>query len=345
MTDTVNCENESPEALIGRIFPLFFDGTPAHIETIDSSRGENDFRITFIIDAAEGGKAVIKLASNDFTFPEKISMWARTVDEYRALGYYCPGIFCDKSGGYPTVRYRGRDCVVFAEEFSKYGAYERRLEFAEGESMADNRVYYEDIWSMTAKIAAKHFDYTEYPSAYCLFQTFCPSDETDEVLENALEWKKLADSLPAEFSDLAQRIWSLWCDNRAELEKVYPSLPTSVFQADLNSTNLLIDAEGRFMGVYDFNLCGRDVFLNYLMREADGLDGIREALKISSRYYAFSEEEKAAALPMYRCLVPLWWGSRHDLKEAGQDRGAISRCLDRTEEALTKDIDFRSFME
>ncbi len=56
-------------------------------------------------------------------------------------------------------------------------------------------------------------------------------------------------------------------DNRNELEQIYFKLPTSVFQADLNSTNLLLDDNGRFAGVFDFNLCGRDVFLNYLFRE------------------------------------------------------------------------------
>jgi len=30
-------------------------------------------------------------------------------------------------------------------------------------------------------------------------------------------------------------------------------LPTSVFQADLNPTNLLVDDKGAFAGVFDFN--------------------------------------------------------------------------------------------
>ncbi|MBP5249716.1 MAG: hypothetical protein J6Z46_06895 [Lachnospiraceae bacterium] len=119
----------------------------------------------------------------------------------------------------------------------------------------DCSAYRDDIWSMTAKIAAKHFDYTEYPSGYCLFDTFCPSDKTDEVLENALEWKKIA----------------------------------------------------------------------------------RE-------YYTFSEDEKEAALPLYRCLKPLWWGRVEELKDAGSDRDAVKRSLDGAERYLTMDIDFKSCM-
>lgn len=321
----------------------FFDSVPASVDMIDTSRGDADLRNTAIITFHGGEKRVLKIVSNDFTFPEKIRMWQRTVEEYRALGYYCPRIMGDREGAFPTVRYSGRDCVAYVEEFSPYRSLEDRTACMEkGLDDVYNR-YMKDIWSMTAKIAAKRLDYTSYPSAYCLFETFCPSDKTDEVLENALEWKKLADALPEEFSGQARRIWRLWCDNREELAKIYPILPTSVFQADLNSTNLLIDEEGIFRGVFDFNLCGKDVFLNYLMRE-NSAETIPEALRIACGYYTFSDPEKEAALPLYRCLKPLWWSSVSALRKAGDDAKAVRECLDRAENSLTEDVDFTSCM-
>ena len=244
---------------------------------------------------------VLKFASNDFTFPGKIRVWQRTVEEYRALGYYCPRIFCDKSGGFPLIVFRGRICCVHAEEFSKYRSLEERCAADEDRMAEEYDRYLEDIWTMTAKIAARRLDYTRYPSAYCLFETFCPSDKVDEVLENALQWKALAEALPGEFSEQARRIWRLWSGNREALQECYRRLPTSVFQADLNATNLLIDGDGGFRGVYDFNLCGREVFLNYLMRENNS-ETIPQALRIAGKYYRFSEEEKQAALPLFRCL-------------------------------------------
>ena len=54
---------------------------------------------------------------------------------------------------------------------------------------------------------------------------------------------------------------------------------------------------------------------------------------------------KEAALPLYRCLKPLWWTRVRDLKKAGNDREAVKRCLDRTEYYLTEDIDFKTYME
>lgn len=329
---------------IKNVFSLFFDDTPITDHLIDTSRGDADFRATFIIETAVGSKYVLKLADNDFTFPEKISVWQRTVEEYRKLGYFCPRIFRDKSGHFPIVDYRGHRCAAYAEEFAPFRPIEDRFsdDFGKNEALYDR--YKRDIWRMTARIAAQYFDYTEYPSAYCLFETFCPSDKMDEVLENAFAWKEYADKLPYEFKKQVERIWRMWTENRAALEPRFKKLPTSVFQADLNASNILVDDEGRFVGVYDFNLCGRDVFLNYLMRESNGVSGICEALKIASEYYRFSDIEKDAALMLYRCLKPLWYTRVEELKKAGKDPDAIRTCLNEAEHALTSPIDFSEYM-
>lgn len=325
---------------IKRIFSLFFDEAPTAFHEIDTSRGDTDFRATFLVETDAGHKRVLKLADNDFTFPEKIAVWQRTVEEYRKLGYFCPRIFRDKTGAFPLVDFRGHRCAAYGEEFAPYMPVEDRFSQDYGQNAALYERYLPDIWRMTARIGAEHLDYTDYPSAYCLFETFCPSDETDEVLENAMAWKEHADTLPRDFADQVGRIWRLWTENRAKLEQVYPKLPSSVFQADLNASNILLDEEGRFMGIYDFNLCGREVFLNYLMRESNGVSGICKALRIASEVYRFSDLEKETALMLYRCLKPLWYTRVQDLKKAGQDPEAIWACLSETERALTAPIDF-----
>lgn len=328
------------------IFRLFYNDVPSSFEIIDTSRGDTDFRETVIAGFETGEKSVLKLADNDFTFPEKIELWRRTSEEYRKAGYYCPKIIPDKTGNYPVVRYKGHSCISYAEEFSPYRPAEYRSENASEEIPVAE--YEKEAWIMTAKIASKYFSYTNYPSAYCLFETFCPSDKTDEVLENALEWKKYAQTLPEEFQPQIERIWRLWTENRKTLEPVYKKLPTSVFQADLNSTNILLDEAGKFVGIYDFNLCGKDVFLNYLFRETcyddykKELDAIFRRLKIVSEYYRFSEVEKQAALMLYRCLKPLW--NIDVLKEIGNDTAAVGAYLNETERSLTENIDFAPYM-
>ena len=342
-------DQKKPAADTESIFHLFFDDALRSCQNINTSRDDSDFRETIIAETVSGNKRVIKLADNDFTFPEKIKVWQRTVQEYLDLGYYCPEIFCDKTGGFPIVEYKGHRCVAYAEEYSLYSSLEDRSSDESKSVVPICESCKKDIWSMTAKVAAQYFDYTDYPSAYCLFEKFCPSDKYDEVLENALNWKEYADTLPDEFSEQVQRIWRLWTDNRAALEKVYKKLPTSVFQADLNATNILVDEKGRFVGVYDFNLCGKDVFLNYLMRENYGdfeaeIDSIRNALKISSEYYHFSDIEKDTALMLYRCLKPLWYTRVETLKKLKGDNAAVKAFLDKTEYYLTANIDLSSYM-
>ena len=332
------------EEEIRRVFSLFFDAVPLRAETIDTSRGEADFRVTFIVETDAGGKVVLKLADNDFTFPEKIAVWQRTVEEYRRLGYYCPRIFRDKSGCFPSVSYRGHSCAAYAEEYSPYRPAEDRFTDDFGSKEAIYAGYQREVWRMTARIAAHYFDYTDYPSAYCLFETFCPSDKTDEVLENALNWKQYAQTLPAAFQEQVGRIWRLWTDNREALEQVYHKLPSSVFQADLNPSNILLDGEGKFVGVYDFNLCGRDVFLNYLMRENSNAPEICEILEIAAEVYRFSDIEKDTALMLYRCLKPLWYSRLKKLQKAGDDLQAIREALDGSEHELTADFDFAAHM-
>lgn len=331
-----------------RIYSLFFTPAQVAVQAIDSSHGDDDFRTTFLVETEAGAKVVLKLADNDFTFPEKIAVWQRTIEEYRKLGYDCPRILADKTGSFPVVSYRGRRCTAYAEEFSPYRTAADRD--SEETDHALYETYKRDVWHMTAQIAAKHLDYTSYPSAYCLFDTFCPSDKTDEVLDNALAWKEYASTLPDTFREQIERIFSIWSENRAALEPVYHTLPSSVFQADLNPTNILLDDSGRFVGVCDFNLCGRDVFLNYLMREnysdfGKELAMIRDVLKIVSADYRFSDAEKDAAPMLYRCLKPLSFISLDTLKECGTDPQAIRAVLDETEYYLTANIDFRSCME
>lgn len=345
----MNMELKNKE--LADVFLLFFDELPNRYEIKNTSHGEEDFREAVIAEWQSGEKYVLKLSDNDFTFPKKIEAWKRCVEEYRKLGYYCPAILASKNGEFPVIAYKGHNCVAYVEEFCKYTvAEERCMENSTGE-MTFEKKWADAAWMMTAKIAARYLDFCEYPSGYCLFETFCPSDKTDEVLENALEWKAYAETLPFKFQTQVQRIWQRWTDNRQELEKIYHKLPTSVFQADLNTTNLLLDENGEFVGVFDFNLCGKEVFLNYIIREItwmaseeEELDYIQKTLKNSSTVYQFSELEKQAMPLLYRCLRPLWYTEVEKLKETGEDETAIQNCLDASELLQTKEIDFASYM-
>lgn len=86
-----------------------------------------------------------------------------------------------------------------------------------------------ELYRMTARIAAQKFQYTNLPSAYCLFDTF-GDDETDEVLENALEFRRYSRTLPEPFREQTDRIFARWEENRTELEKATPICPRPSFR-------------------------------------------------------------------------------------------------------------------
>lgn len=307
----------------------------------NSSHGDNDFRETIFVTTKSGQKLVIKAACNSFTTPDSVKMWQRCTEEYIRLGYYCPAIMPSREGIFPIVMYKGHKCVLYAEEFSKY-------ESADKNPNAAN--FRDSLYRMTARVAAAKYDYTQSPSGYCLFETF-PGDETDEVSENALEFRKYCKTLPECFSEQAERIYTGWEANRNKLKEIYFKLPFSVFQADFNDTNVLLDKEGNFVGIYDFNLAGKDEFLNYLFREIftgsfeEELAEILRALGIVKEIYTFSKEEIEAAPLIYRCVKPIWFSRVDDLKAAGNDMAAIQKHLDDMEYALTREIDFESAMK
>lgn len=267
-------------------------------------------------------------------------MWQRCIEEYRKLGYYSPRIYNSLNGTFPIVFYKGYECIVYAEEFSIYSSVK---------DCTNARPYRDSLYLMTAKIAKQQFNYTDFPSAYCLFDVF-PGDELDEVTQNALEFKQYCTTLPKCFESQTVRMFKRWEDNRKQLEKIYFKLPFSVFQADFNDSNVLVDHDGQFVGIIDFNLAGKDEFLNYLFREIytgsfeEELNEILRALKISREVYPFSKEEQYAALLIYRCVKPLWYTRLTALKEAGNDLKLIQKCLDEMEFAQTKEIDFKSVM-
>ena len=308
--------------------------------------GKTDFREVILITETEiGGKLVIKLAENAFTTPESILMWQRCIEEYRNMGCYCPRILPALSGDYPYIDYKGHRCIAFAEEYSRYGSAEDSEEVGEDQE----RNLRDALYILTAKIAAKKFDYTDQPSGYTLFDLY-PGDERDEVTENALAFREYCQTLPETFKEQAERMFQRWEENRSRLKEIYHKLPFSVFQADFNMTNVLVDENGRFEGLMDFNLAGRDELLNYLFREIfpptfdEEVAEILRALKIVSEYYSFSEEEIQAAPLIYRCVKPLWFCPVYRLKEAGSDPEAIQKCLDEMEYAQMREIDFESVM-
>ncbi|MDR9824709.1 hypothetical protein RCJ22_03700, partial [Vibrio sp. FNV 38] len=138
----------------------------------NTSHGDEDFRETLISDLGNR-KIVIKLSSNGFTDEKHLVLWERIAKEYRDLGYYCPQFIRARDGTFPIVSYKDRECIAWGEEFSKFRSAEELIgeKFSETHLVKDGWYsFLEDAMIMDAKVAARHYDYTDMPSGYCMFE-------------------------------------------------------------------------------------------------------------------------------------------------------------------------------
>lgn len=353
------------------IFSLYGDCLPMQYDIKDTSHGDADFRQAIFTEWKDK-KLVIKIACNDFTTPARIQGWRDTIEAYRALGYYCPPIVQNKNGRYAeTVEYNNKMCVVYAEEFSTYKTAEQYGRKAYKPSKL--YVYHEDAIRCIGSVGARHLTTAEFPSGICILETFSPSDPCDEIMENALDFKRILEEKFPQYKSRFEKIWASFLQNKAELERIYPNLPTSVFQADLNPTNVLLNANMRFAGVMDFNLCGRDTVLNCLFREAftDFYEDVTQHIEKNTRYYdvfyydaihekamasffnniqlikqtyTFSDAEKKAAILLYRYLRPFWWQPCQAISQSSIDADKAAEILTWIENEQKREIDFAALM-
>ncbi len=348
------------------IFLLYHDELPCRWEYKDTSRGEEDFRRTVFADW-EDQKLAIKIAYNDFTSPHRVQAWQKAAEAYRAMGYYCPQIINSKTGNIAeTVKYEGRKCVVYAEERARFQTADQ---FDETAVLRNGRhIYHDSALRFLCKIGSARLDFADFPSGLCILERFCPSDPCDEIMECALEFKEIIEGQFPQYIERFQRIWSRFLENRGALEQIYDQLPASVFQADLNAGNILLDDNMRFAGVLDFNLTGRDTAMNVFFRELwinfdedipdkrennmyyveknseQSLQSFLHNLLLIKDSYHFTEAEKRAAPLLYRYLRPFWWRPLHALKRDKGDPEKVGKILGWIENEQARKIDFAMIM-
>ena len=353
---------------IDDIFELFSDTQPEKYDVKNLWNEETDFR-QVIFAEWENKKIVIKAACNSFTTPERFKGWLSAMEEYRKSGYYCPQVIENRNGRFcETVSYQEKDCLVWAEEYSRYKTADR---FDKSFIRNGNAYkYHDDAIKSIGVIASKHLDFTNRPSGWCIFQTFSPTDPCDETMGYANKFRDyIEQELPA-FAGRFSRIWNLYQQNAEKLQAIYSRLPASVFQADLSPNNILLDESGRFAGLIDFNLSGRETVLNYLFMEAmwdfkedadcliDGYwrwydrdldrkydDSLVRNLRVVGQTYTFSESEKKAAVLLYRYIRPFNGPVVDELKEVRNDNAKVGMLLDWIEHQIIRDdLDFESIL-
>lgn len=341
---------------------LYYDTEVSDVKTLDLCRGDDDYRKVYIVDDGHR-KLVIKYLSNTFSDKRRIEGWFKLMDEYRKIGLYCPAVVPNLNGEIlhcDTVD--GRDYYTYAEEYSVYETAEHigkeKYKDAQGHDS-----FTPDVLRSLGKIASAKLDVLDWASSYCLLEPFCAPDTTDEATECAVAFvnyirKNIPEHLPR-----AEALLELFYKRQEELRIVYPSLPTSCFQADLNDSNILLDDDINFVGLIDFNLCGKEPILNYAVREAlwavsddrlygendsrlyfydKELDDLRinlflENIGYVQETYKFSSFEKEVFPILFRYMNSFWWFHLDELELIKNDEHKISQLFDWLEYQMTRD--------
>ena len=341
---------------------LYYDAEVSNVKTLDLCRGDDDYRKVHIVDDGHR-KLVIKYLSNTFSDKRRIEGWFSLMNEYRKIGLYCPHVVPNLNGELLHCDTKdGRDYYTYAEEYSIYETAEH-IGRDKYEDTQGQYCFTPDLMRSLGKIASAKLDILDFASAYCLLEPFCAPDTTDEQTECAVAFVNyVRENIPA-YLPRAEALLKLFYKSQADLREVYYSLPTSCFQADLNDSNILLDNDNNFVGLIDFNLCGKEPILNYAVREAlwnisdkrlfgendsrlylydKELDNLRislflENIKYIQEAYCFTPYERAVFPILFRYINSFWWYHIDEIKLIKDDENKLNQLFNWLEHQMTRD--------
>lgn len=355
---------------IEEIIRLFHSERPTEY-TLKSIRLDDDDSRWILFVNFGPKKYVIKLASNGFTSAERVRGWVDIIAEYKKLGCYSPAILQSLQGNYAdNVMFNDKNCVVWEEEFTEHHLQDT-LDKSVYTAPDGKFVYHDEVIEFVAKVGQKHFTNFPYNSGWTRLEPVSPDEEMDEVSECVETFASLVREKAPSFLPRWEHILSLFEENKQKLSEIYSSLPTSVFQSDEAGSNLILDDDGHFLGVIDYNLAGKDVVINRFLstilfaysyhrkKESDPnalpmlnqetqdslIEITLDTLRKMRKHYTFSDIEAQAAPLLFKYISCIEYAQISALHKHANDSGKLTQLFDFMEhELLRDDIDFRGAM-
>ena len=198
----------------------------------------------------------------------------------------------------------------------------------DGFTDADADAFWDDIHDFEARFAERFrdFDLSDTVGMYSLFD-LDPYDAAIGVDEKQQNFNALVKKLNAlDQTALSERLSARHDAVRARLYAIYRELPRVFVQDDANESNVLVDENGRFAGLIDFNLAGTEVVVNtfanwsagdYRITEKEPIgaavrleSALREYRRCMDRAFSFyratAREREAAGLYAWIAMAVQW---------------------------------------
>lgn len=334
------------------IIKLFHNNKPNTVTIKEVRNSENDSRWTAFIEF-NNEKYVIKIASNGFTTKERVNGWVNIIEAYNKLGIYSPNLKKSVNGNYcEETEYNGKPCIIWEEEFAKYPTYDT-LDESAYKLPNGKYVYYYEVLEFLGKVASLKLNFFPYGSGYTRLKPFSSDEKNDEITQCIQIFDGLIREKAPEYIFRWQKILNLFEDNKKQLAEIYNSLPISVFQSDTMGSNLLLETDGHFKGVIDYNLAGCDtninmfistVFYGYSYKKTDNevIADILDALNYIAKYYNFNELEINALPYLFKYIFAIEYRRINALKKALNDTNKVKEVLDSIEQVFATNINFKS---
>lgn len=317
---------QHPDAAI-RAMLAHWDLNYSNLRLVDSSRSDSDVRLNYILDR----RYVLRMNSAPVVSDRSLGELNRLIGRYRVFGLAAP-LFLPLPGD--------DERFILRDEDGAHWYLSEYLDMPTAEELPDalSESLDERITAMTAAFAQR-FRGEDLIDTYGMYSLFdlSPYDRLighDEKAENCrLLCQALRDAGEAELADRAAQLNTAL---RRSLLALYPTLPRCVFQGDENDSNLCLNEQGEICGLFDFNMAGTDVCVNYLANHAAyssalsaALLGERtaewlladleraeaEGLTVIRRHYRFTAEEELA-YPMLQTIVALFqWPQLCDFRK------------------------------
>ena len=289
-------------------------GEAFFIKLIDASRSTTDVRLNYIIDR----KYVLRLGNALEMTEKRMHELSRLVERYREFGLRCPAFIPRRNGKY-LHSLDGMQCYL-----SEY----IDLAIASDAKLGDREELGREVEESVAGFAERYrnIDLSDTYGMYSLFD-LSPFDREIGIDEKEQNFRDLVKCLRnMNQLVLVDRLENRYNGIRSRLEKAYHNLPRCVFQGDENFSNVLVDENGRFAGLIDFNLAGTEVIVNQLAnlagfdydeqqalpegaarRMAHALNGYRAKVeRMLGIYHATMQERQAMAWYAWIAMVAQW---------------------------------------